>query len=146
VYREMMEKEDIDLVTGKRLDRSMGVETEDNNILKITMESGEVFSGKVFMDATYEGDLLAAAGVTYTIGREDNKEYGETLNGVQANKYNLTLDSRPSRNALHHNFIDKVDPYVVKGVPSSGLLPLSSRAVLEWMVLPTKASKHTASA
>lgn len=123
VYREMMEKEDIDLVTGKRLDRSMGVETEDNNILKITMESGEVFSGKVFMDATYEGDLLAAAGVTYTIGREGNKEYGETLNGVQANKYNLTLDGRPSRNALHHNFIDKVDPYVVKGDPSSGLLP-----------------------
>src|SRR5690554_5012829 len=99
VYQEMMKKEDIDLVMGKRLDRSKGVESRDNRIVKISMESGEVFEGKIFMDATYEGDLLAAAGVTYAIGREDNKEYGETLNGVQASKYNLTLDGRPSRNA-----------------------------------------------
>lgn len=123
VYQDMMAKEDIDLIIGKRLDRSKGVATRGNRIIKITMETGETFEGKVFMDATYEGDLLATAGVTYTIGREDNKEYGETLNGVQANKYNVTLGNRVSRNAIHHNFINRVDPYVVKGDPSSGLLP-----------------------
>lgn len=123
VYQEMLEKEDIDLIMDQRLDRSKGVESENNRIKRIAMENGEMFEGKIFMDATYEGDLLAAAGVTYTIGREDNRAYGETLNGVQANKYNLTLDGRLSRNALHHNFIDKVDPYVVKGDPTSGLLP-----------------------
>jgi len=66
---------------------------------------------------------MAAAGVSYRIGRESNKEYGETLNGVQANKVSLTLGKTVSINSAHHNFIDGVDPYRVKGDPSSGLLP-----------------------
>jgi hypothetical protein len=123
VYQDMMGAENITLVTGQRLDRSKGVNSQNNRISQIIMESGEVYSGKMFMDATYEGDLLATAGVTYTVGREANDEYGETLNGVQANKYNVTLKGGVSRNAIHHNFIDGVDPYVVKGDPSSGLLP-----------------------
>ncbi len=77
----------------------------------------------MFIDATYEGDLMATAGVTYTYGRESNKEYNETLNGVQANKIALTMRGTISRNAHNHNFIDGVDPYIVKGDPSSGLLP-----------------------
>lgn len=64
---------------------------------------------KVFIDATYEGDLMAKAGVSYTTGREGNDVYGETLNGVQV------------RNT--HQFSHAVDPYVRKGDPSSGLLP-----------------------
>jgi len=123
VYSQMMEQENIVLHMGKRLDRAKGVKTDGRRITSITMESGETFAGKMFMDATYEGDLLAAAGVSYTVGREDNREYGETLNGVQANRYNITLNGRVSRNGIHHNFIEKVDPYVVKGDPSSGLLP-----------------------
>ncbi|MEX2566017.1 MAG: FAD-dependent oxidoreductase [Cyclobacteriaceae bacterium] len=123
VYEQMMDKENITLVTEKRLDRSNGVRSQNNRITSITMESGETYTGKMFMDATYEGDLLAAAGVTYTTGREHNSEYGETLNGVQANYYNVTLKNNISRNAIHHNFIPGVDPYVEKGNPSSGLLP-----------------------
>ena len=123
VYEDMISAENIVLVIGKRLNRESGVTTANNRIQKIEMESGETYEGKMFMDATYEGDLLAAAGVTYTIGREANREYGETLNGVQANKYNVTFGNRVSRNAIHHNFIDGVDPYIVKGDPSSGLLP-----------------------
>src|SRR5690554_1794940 len=123
VYEDMIAAENIVLVTGQRLNRENGVTQTNNRIQKIEMESGETYTGKMFMDATYEGDLLAAAGVTYTIGREANREYGETLNGVQANKYNITLSNRVSRNAIHHNFIDGVDPYIVKGDPSSGLLP-----------------------
>src|SRR5690554_5628952 len=92
VYQAMLESEDIDLIIGKRLDRNNGVKTHNNRIVQIIMETGEAFEGKIFMDATYEGDLLATAGVTYTVGREDNREYGETLNGVQANKYHVTLD------------------------------------------------------
>src|SRR5690554_2198891 len=123
VYKDMIAAENIVLVTGQRLNRENGVTQANNRIQKIEMESGETYTGKMFMDATYEGDLLAAAGVTYTIGREANREYGETLNGVQANKYNITFGNRVSRNAIHHNFIDGVDPYIVKGDPSSGLLP-----------------------
>ena len=77
VYQDMMAKEDIDLIIGKRLDRSKGVATRGNRIIKITMETGETFEGKVFMDATYEGDLLATAGVTYTIGRGIIKNMGK---------------------------------------------------------------------
>jgi hypothetical protein len=123
VYKEMMAPEKIELVYNQRLDRSAGVIKQGLSITGIRMESGISFKGKMFIDATYEGDLMAAAGVSYTYGRESNKEYGETLNGVQANKVSLTLRGTVSRNSIHHNFIDGVDPYIVKGDPSSGLLP-----------------------
>jgi hypothetical protein len=63
----------------------------------------------MFIDATYEGDLLAKAGVRYTVGREGNAQYGETLNGVQIRD--------------KHQFEHPVSPYVTEGDPSSGLLP-----------------------
>ena len=123
VYADMMAAEDITLVTDQKLNRSGGVKQQDNRIRQITMESGEVYQGKMFIDATYEGDLMAAAGVSYTVGRESNDQYGESLNGVQANRYNLKLKGGVSRNGIHHNFIERIDPYIVEGDPSSGLLP-----------------------
>jgi len=123
VYKKMIESENIELVYGERLNRQDGVKKEGARILEIEMESGSSYIGKIFIDASYEGDLMAAAGVSYTVGRESNKEYGETLNGVQANKISMTLRQSISRNGLHHNFIDGVDPYIVRGDPSSGLLP-----------------------
>lgn len=126
VYREMIAKEKIDLVYNKRLLRDGGVMKDNGRITQLKMESGEIYKGKMFIDATYEGDLMASSGVSYTIGRESNKLYGETLNGVQLDKINTTIKKRISHNALHHNFINKVDPYVVKGDPTSGLLPYIS--------------------
>ncbi len=123
VYKDMISKEKVSLVYKERLNRSSGVNKVGGQIKSITMESGKVFKGKVFIDATYEGDLMAASGVSYTFGRESNKRYGETLNGVQANYINRTLDNRISLNAIHHNFVPGVDPYIVPGDPSSGLLP-----------------------
>ena len=79
-------------------------------ITEITMENGRVFRAKMFMDATYEGDLLAKAGCSFHVGREANATYGETLNGVRA--------STP-----HHQFTVPVDPYVKPGDARSGLLP-----------------------
>ena len=84
---------------------------KDGRIASITMLSGKTYRGKMFIDATYEGDLMAAAGVSYTFGREANSQYGETLSGV-ATKY-----------ARHHQFSKPVDPYVKPGDASSGLLP-----------------------
>jgi hypothetical protein len=60
------------------------------------------------------------------VGRESNSQYGESLNGVQANNFNLTLQKKLSRNGIHHNFIEGVSPYLVKGNPKSGLLPFVS--------------------
>ncbi len=123
VYNEMIGAENIVLVFEERLNRKSGVKKSGSRITGITMESGKSFTGKMFIDATYEGDLMATAGVSYTTGRESNKQYGETLNGVQANDYSITLRGTVSRNSANHNFIDGVDPYIIKGDPSSGLLP-----------------------
>jgi hypothetical protein len=75
------------------------------------VESGKSYRGKIFIDATYEGDLMAAAGVKYTVGREANSLYGETLNGVQIQR------------AIHHQFARGVNPLVVAGDSTSGLIP-----------------------
>ncbi len=95
------------------LDRSLGkgVLMKKGRIAKITMLSGKSYRGRMFVDATYEGDLMAAAGVSYTFGREANSQYEETLSGVQ------------TQNARYHQFKAPVDPYVRPGDPSSGLLP-----------------------
>ena len=123
VYESMIEAENIKLVYEERLNRKNGVKKQGTKIIELVMENGNSYLGKMFIDATYEGDLMATAGISYTVGRESNNEYGETLNGVQANDYSITLRGTISRNSIHHNFIDGVDPYIVKGDPSSGLLP-----------------------
>ncbi|MCB0688704.1 MAG: FAD-dependent oxidoreductase, partial [Saprospiraceae bacterium] len=123
VYEKMMAAEKIVLYQDLKLDRSSGVRKDGDRITSIAMIGGRSFTGEMFIDATYEGDLMAAAGVSYTVGRESNDEYGETLNGVQANSINISLTRLISRNNFNHNFVPGVDPYVVKGDPSSGLLP-----------------------
>ena len=111
VFNDLLREHDVPVVLGRRLDLARGVRKETTRVVSITMESGETYRGRVFIDATYEGDLLAKAGTSYHVGREANRTYDETLNGVQV------------RNATHHQFIKKVDPYVKPGDPSSGLLP-----------------------
>lgn len=101
----------VTVVFGERLDLAKGVVKKKGRIVEIVMESGRRFGGKMFIDATYEGDLMAKAGVSYHVGREANAVYGETLNGVQ------------SAATIHHQFIKNVDPYVNVGDPASGLLP-----------------------
>jgi hypothetical protein len=111
IFRAMADEAGVDVRFGQRLALDGGVEKEGAAIRSIRTESGEVFAGGVFIDATYEGDLMAEAGVSYTVGREGNDVYGETLNGVQTTK------------AVHHQFEVPVDPWVVPGDPTSGLLP-----------------------
>ncbi len=113
VYDQMLKAagDKVTVVYGERLDLKKGVIKDGSRIVKIVMESGREFSGKMFIDATYEGDLMAKAGVSYHVGREANATYGETLNGVEVGQ------------AKAHQFIKEVDPYVKKGDPSSGLLP-----------------------
>jgi len=121
--RAMLAEARVEVVYGQRLNLKSGVEMlsevstsggrsrRSHAITEIIMESGERYSAKMFIDASYEGDLMAKAGVTYTVGRESNSKYGETLNGVQ------------TKNARSHQFDADVDPYMVPGDPASGLLP-----------------------
>jgi hypothetical protein len=110
-FEAMIAEAKVPVVRGERLDLKEGVTKEDGAITAIRMESGKAYRGKVFIDATYEGDLMAKAGVPYHVGRESNATYGETLNGVQ------------TKQAIYHQFEVPIDPYVVPGDPSSGLLP-----------------------
>lgn len=97
------------------LDREAGVKKEGNRIRSIRMLSGETYEGRMYIDATYEGDLMAAAGVDYHVGREANSVYDEKWNGVQTG-------------VLHHRhhfgvLPGPISPYVIPGDPKSGLLP-----------------------
>ena len=123
IYHDMLSTEKVVIVYNERLNREKGVRMKKGKITSIKMESGKVFCGKVFIDATYEGDLMAATGVSYTTGREANAKYEELQNGVQNNESSAMMNGRLSHNAKYHNFIDGVDPYIVKGDRSSGLLP-----------------------
>ncbi len=89
--------------------RLKDVAKEGAKIGSISFENGNTVKAKMFVDATYEGDLFAKAGVSFHVGRESNAAYGETINGIQFRKA--------------HNFDVRVDPYVKEGDPSSGLLP-----------------------
>ncbi|MEM7373410.1 MAG: FAD-dependent oxidoreductase [Bacteroidota bacterium] len=123
VYEQFIEAYKIEVLTNQQLDRKSGIQQEEGSITSIRMLSGEVYHGRIYIDATYEGDLMAAAGVSYTIGRESNDTYQESLNGVHTKLTDTTMTGYPSHNQVNHNFVDGVDPYMEKGNPGSGLLP-----------------------
>jgi hypothetical protein len=115
VFEDYLREFEIPVHRGEWLDRENGVEKTGTRIAAITTLSGRIFRGDMFIDATYEGDLMAAAGVDYHVGREANDVYGETWNGNQVG----ILHHR------HHFGVLKkpVSPYVVPGEPDSGILP-----------------------
>jgi hypothetical protein len=118
VFEEYVKENKLDIRRDEWLYRKKGgVVTKDGKIISLRTLSGKIYKGKMFIDATYEGDLMAAAGVSYTVGREGNDVYGEQWNGVQTGVFQH-----------RHYFMQKVDPYKTPRVPSSGLLPEISAA------------------
>jgi lysophospholipase L1-like esterase len=115
VFDELVTEYDILVYRDEWLDREMGVNKRDGKIASIRTLNGLDFQGRIFIDATYEGDLMAAAGVEYHVGRESREQYGEDWNGVQTgvlhHKHHFGAVSVP------------ISPYVVPGDPSSGLVP-----------------------
>jgi Pyruvate/2-oxoglutarate dehydrogenase complex, dihydrolipoamide dehydrogenase (E3) component, and related enzymes len=120
IFNDYVKRADIDVLYKHRIIEANVI---DGTIRDIILKSSDgtkttktVFA-KMFIDCTYEGDLMAKAGVSYTIGREDNKLYNETYNGVQLMK--------------GHQFPDGIDPYKIPGDSTSGLL---------WGIAPTTLS------
>ncbi|MET7254522.1 FAD-dependent oxidoreductase [Dyadobacter fermentans] len=87
------------------------------NSIKPEARTNQTIIAKMYLDCTYEGDLMAKAGVKYAVGREANSDYNETINGVQLMK--------------GHQLPDGIDPYKIEGKPESGLLWGVSAAKLE---------------
>jgi len=83
VYNDMLASAGVAVLLGERLHEGQGVVKQGPRIVSIKMESGTVVTGDVFIDASYEGDLMAAAGVSYRIGRESRDEFGESLAGIR---------------------------------------------------------------
>jgi len=114
VFEDLVAEHEVPVYRNEWLDRrpGQGVVKHDGRILAIRTLSGKTYRGRMFIDATYEGDLLASAGVDYRVGREAGTVYDEKWNGVQVGVF-------------HHGhwFQRPVDPYVVRGRPESGLLP-----------------------
>lgn len=105
-FETLVADADLDVRRCQYLD---AIEMDRQRISRITMLGGLTVTAKMFVDATYEGDLMAKAGVSYAVGRESNSVYNEQLNGIQIRQY--------------HQFSHPVSPYVVEGDPASGLLP-----------------------
>ena len=111
VFKDYVAEGDIPVLYGHRI---LTADKKGTDIRSIRVESVEkgvadkIIKAKVYLDCTYEGDLMARAGVSYTVGREDSSVYGESWNGAHESYW--------------HQFPDGVDPYVEKGNPESGLL------------------------
>jgi hypothetical protein len=112
IFEDYVKEFEIEVHRDEWLDRLNGVQKNNNEIKLISTLSGKAYKGKMFIDATYEGDLMAASGVEYHIGRESNDTYGETWNGVQFGVFQH-----------NHYFYDPISPYQIPDDPSSGLLP-----------------------
>ncbi|MDD4756762.1 MAG: FAD-dependent oxidoreductase [Prolixibacteraceae bacterium] len=115
VFEELIKENNIKVYRDEWLERDNGVIKNNGRISSFSTLSGKTFKGKMFIDATYEGDLMAASGVSYSVGREGTDVYGEQWNGVQTGVYH---------HRHHFKVLDNpVDPYKVPGDPSSGILP-----------------------
>ncbi len=115
VFEDFISEYDIPVYRDEWLNRESGVVTKDGKVVSFTTLSGKTFKGKMFIDATYEGDLMASAGISYTVGREACSEYNEQWNGVQAGVYHHG-----------HYFKSDISPYVIPNDSNSGLLPYVS--------------------
>lgn len=115
VFEDYVKEFGLEVVRDEWLDRAKGVTKAGDKITSITTLRGKTYVGKMFIDATYEGDLMAAAGVDYHVGREANSVYGEEHNGIQVG-------------VLHHGHHfgavkQPISAYKIPGDPKSGVLP-----------------------
>ncbi|MDZ4289638.1 MAG: FAD-dependent oxidoreductase, partial [Prosthecobacter sp.] len=129
VFNDMVREAGVKVHLQARLAK---VTKDGARIREFVTEDGTIFRAKVFVDTTYEGDLMAQAGVSYTLMREGNAKYGETYNGIHYNEKYLPRighlqPGETGRVKGGQGVWDRdwpLDPYIVKGDPKSGLLPL----------------------
>jgi hypothetical protein len=120
VFEDFVREHKLTVIRNEWLDRRKGVKKNGAQIISIKTLSGKTYAGRMFIDATYEGDLMAAAGVSYHVGREAKDQYNEQWAGVQTG-------------VLHHrHHFDavkaRISPYWIPGDPTSGVLPRISTA------------------
>jgi len=110
VFRKWLDEARVEVRLHAPIDRTAAPKKEAGHLRQVRMEAGYWVEANAWIDATYEGDLMALAGVESRIGREANSEYGESLNGLQVAQ------------ATKHQFLEGISGYRVPGDPKSGLL------------------------
>lgn len=129
LFQQMLHEAKVTAYFEKRLST---VSKQGSRLISLTTDDGTIIKAAMFIDTTYEGDLMAKAGVSYTLQREGNAQYGETYNGIHyEKKYQpRTEHLKPGENGRvpgGQGVWDRdfpLDPYIIKGDPGSGLLPL----------------------
>jgi len=111
LFLTMLREEGVDVLLGRCLESA---EAKNGRLVSVTMETAETIKAAMFIDATYEGDLLAAANVSYRVGREPANAYGESLAGQW---------QKISWKDTYQFCRLPVSPYVQPGRPETGLLP-----------------------
>jgi hypothetical protein len=129
LFNEMIEEAGVQVRFDFRL---TSARKKGGRITELRLDNGDFIKAKVFLDTTYEGDLMAFSGVSHSVEREGNAKYGETYNGIHySGKYQPRTGHLPpgengrvkgGQGVWDRDF--PLDPYVVKGDPASGLLPL----------------------
>ncbi len=109
VWEDWVKEAGVTVLRGHRLRETAGVAKDGTRITALHFDNGAEVRSKVFIDATYEGDLLAFAGIRFAVGREGNAEYGETNNGIRTD-------------TTHNQHDKRIDPYRTPGDPKSGLI------------------------
>lgn len=134
ILADMLQRAGVTVIRSRLLaETADAVELKDGRIIALLTTTGERYAGLAFIDASYEGDLMARAGVSHFIGRESNAAFGETMNGI-----------RPA--GVVGAGERSIDPWVRPGDPSSGLLPFIDRALWGNPATTTTAANPTATA
>ncbi|KAF4967663.1 hypothetical protein FSARC_4822 [Fusarium sarcochroum] len=131
VAEEILEKwikdEKIPVFRNESIVRTSSGVTKDGAVIKsFKTLSGSTFSGKMFIDAGYEGDLMETADISYRVGREDKEDYNEWAAGVHFNRPGL---------------LSAVDPYMDEFDPDSGMIPGLGRAINKFSAEKTRGDK-----
>lgn len=113
IFNEYANHPNITVIINHRLKKVDKKENKIESVQIVPSKSSGIFPGRkiragIFIDCSYEGDLMASAGISYTVGREDNTTYGEQYNGFQIRE--------------KHQFPDSIDPYIIPGDSLSGLV------------------------
>jgi hypothetical protein len=123
IFNQYVNEAQLDVFYSRRV---KSVRVQRRSIKQVTLESEDptiplmLIDADCFIDASYEGDLLAKAGVSYTVGHESNATYNEKYNGVVLSRLDGSYNGPTLRTS---EFPVPIDPYVIPGKPSSGLLP-----------------------
>jgi FAD dependent oxidoreductase len=110
IFNDMLHEAGVTVVLHRRIREHGGVTVENRHVMALTTDDGESWHAKVFADCSYEGDLMAQAGVHYTWGRESSQEYGESLAGVRAHTPAHQFTWPLSAYDAQHRLYPEIDP------------------------------------